>query len=64
MTPAALIIVDCQNDFLPPSGSLAVNEGDQIIEPIAKLLHDPTLPWSLVVASEVREHSVNVQEFG
>jgi nicotinamidase/pyrazinamidase len=33
----ALIVVDLQNDFLP-GGALAVPHGDQIIEPIQKLL--------------------------
>ena len=33
---AALIIVDLQNDFMP-SGNLAVEEGDKIIEPINEL---------------------------
>ena len=27
----ALLIVDCQNDFLPPEGALAVIDGDRII---------------------------------
>jgi len=38
----ALIIVDLQNDFIP-SGALAVNHGDEIIEPInslAEKFHD------------------------
>lgn len=33
----ALIIVDVQNDFCP-GGKLAVNEGDQVIEPINKMI--------------------------
>ncbi len=33
-----LIIVDVQNDFCP-GGSLAVNEGDTVIEPINKLIY-------------------------
>jgi nicotinamidase/pyrazinamidase len=34
---AALILVDIQNDFCP-GGALAVKEGDQIIEPVNKLI--------------------------
>jgi nicotinamidase/pyrazinamidase len=33
----ALLIIDVQNDFCPPNGSLAVKEGDQIIDPINSL---------------------------
>jgi nicotinamidase/pyrazinamidase len=35
----ALIIVDVQNDFCP-GGALAVNEGDQVIEPLHALADD------------------------
>jgi nicotinamidase/pyrazinamidase len=34
---AALILVDIQNDFCP-GGALAVKEGDQVIEPVNKLI--------------------------
>lgn len=34
MTKKALIVVDVQNDFLPPNGSLAVPEGNEIISGI------------------------------
>ena len=34
----ALIIVDVQNDFLPPNGSLAVAKGDEVIQPINKAI--------------------------
>lgn len=34
---SALIIVDVQNDFCP-GGKLAVNEGDQVVEPINKMI--------------------------
>ena len=43
---SALIIVDMQNDFI--SGSLAVNEGDSIVQGINELR---AKPWSLVVRS-------------
>src|SRR4051812_41437305 len=38
----ALIIVDFQNDFCPPSGSLAVPSGREIAQPINKLLSLPS----------------------
>lgn len=52
MTPKrrALLLVDIQNDFLPPSGSLAVPQGDRILDPVRKLLTDAR--WDLVVASQ------------
>jgi nicotinamidase/pyrazinamidase len=34
----ALLIVDVQNDFLPPDGALAVPDGDQVIAPIDELV--------------------------
>ncbi|CDO96374.1 unnamed protein product [Kluyveromyces dobzhanskii CBS 2104] len=40
MGARALLIIDIQNDFLPPKGSLAVQNGDTIIEPVIKLLQD------------------------
>lgn len=36
----ALLVVDMQNDFLPPSGSLAVAEGDQIMGLANRLIHE------------------------
>jgi nicotinamidase/pyrazinamidase len=35
----ALIVVDVQNDFCP-GGALAVPEGDQVIEPLNRLMND------------------------
>ncbi|KAG8885125.1 NAD(+) salvage pathway protein [Tulasnella sp. 331] len=46
--PTALVLVDIQNDFLPPDGTLAVPDGDKIL-PIVMTLLD--YKWSLVVAS-------------
>ncbi len=43
----ALVVIDLQNDFLP-NGSLAVTNGDQIIEPINQLM----LHFDVVVASQ------------
>ncbi|GAA5914142.1 nicotinamidase [Sporobolomyces salmoneus] len=40
-----LLLIDCQNDFLPPNGSLAVSEGDLIIPHVLRLL---SLPFDLV----------------
>ncbi|RKF75041.1 Nicotinamidase [Golovinomyces cichoracearum] len=45
----ALIIVDLQEDFCPPNGSLAVPNGREIIDIINKLLD---LPFILKVASK------------
>ena len=45
----ALVIVDLQNDFLPPDGALAVPDGDQVIEPINELARDDR--FRLVVAT-------------
>ena len=52
MPHTALIIVDVQNDFLPPSGSLAVPGGRQVIPVIQKLL-DRSWKWDTVIASQV-----------
>ncbi|GAA5952738.1 hypothetical protein JCM21900_000422 [Sporobolomyces salmonicolor] len=46
----ALLIVDPQYDFLPPSGSLAVRHGDSILPHVYRLLDDAQ--WTLVVASQ------------
>lgn len=55
MSGNALIIVDVQNDFLPPDGALAVPEGRQIIPVIQELLED-TDKWDIIVASQVILH--------
>lgn len=47
----ALMLVDIQNDFLPPSGSLAVTNGRDILPTAYKLLDE--YEWDLVVASMV-----------
>ena len=47
---SALLIVDVQNDFCP-GGALAVPDGDQVIEPLNKLISFASKNWSLVVAS-------------
>lgn len=38
MVQKALLVVDMQNDFLPPKGSLAVSGGDTILANIHNLL--------------------------
>lgn len=35
---AALIVVDVQNDFMPPGGSLAVGEGDLILDGVSRMV--------------------------
>ena len=45
----ALIVVDYQNDFTPPSGALAVPEGDTIAPRINELMHSGE--YDLVVAT-------------
>ncbi|ANB11436.1 nicotinamidase [Sugiyamaella lignohabitans] len=45
----ALIVVDVQEDFLPPSGSLAVKDGREVIPIINELIKLPC--WSTVIAS-------------
>ncbi|KAI0452372.1 isochorismatase [Xylaria acuta] len=45
----ALIVVDLQEDFCPPNGSLAVANGRDVVEPINKLLE---LPFTLKVATK------------
>ena len=47
-TKKALIVVDVQNDFCP-NGKLAVNEGDQVVDPINKLME--TGKYDLIVAT-------------
>jgi len=46
---AALIVVDLQEDFCPPNGSLAVTDGRSIAPVINDLLK---LPWTLRVATK------------
>jgi nicotinamidase/pyrazinamidase len=47
--PEALVIVDYQNDFIPPDGALAVAGGDAIVDRINELARDPR--FDLVVAT-------------
>jgi nicotinamidase/pyrazinamidase len=45
----ALLIVDVQNDFMPPHGALAVSGGDEVIEPINALARSGS--FDLIVAT-------------
>lgn len=36
----ALLVIDFQNDFTPPDGALAVEEGDQIAGPVKRLAQE------------------------
>src|SRR5881227_1598735 len=47
--PEALIIIDYQNDFIPPDGALAVPEGDEIVQRLNELAADDR--WDLVLAT-------------
>jgi nicotinamidase len=51
----ALLIVDVQNDFLPPDGSLAVPQGRETLPHIHMFLDDEAWAkeWDLVVATQV-----------
>ena len=47
----ALLLVDVQNDFLPPRGALAVSQGDTILPHVYRLLDEGE--WAIVLASQV-----------
>lgn len=46
-----LIVVDMQNDFVSPLGSLTVPKGEELIEPISKLMQDPDRDWHRIVVT-------------
>ncbi|GAA5880155.1 hypothetical protein JCM8547_001582 [Rhodosporidiobolus lusitaniae] len=48
----ALVLVDVQYDFLPPSGALAVPGGDSILARAVYPLLDADEAWDVVVASQ------------
>lgn len=52
MDETALIIVDVQNDFLPPDGALAVPGGRDII-PLIQALLDESWGWKSIIATQV-----------
>ena len=51
MTKTALLLIDIQNDFIPPNGSLAVNGGDQILTTVYRILDEAADHFDLIVAS-------------
>ena len=53
MSKTALLIIDVQNDFLPPHGALAAPHGDRVLPPIKVLLDtSKSWDWKTVVASQ------------
>lgn len=48
----ALVVVDMQNDFADPAGSLYVDGGDAIVEPINSLMRAARLVGATVVLSQ------------
>lgn len=51
MLKVALVVVDLQEDFLPPDGSLAVPGGRSTIAPISNLV-DSNYPWLAIVVTQ------------
>ncbi|GFZ48233.1 hypothetical protein JCM24511_05981 [Saitozyma sp. JCM 24511] len=52
MGKTALVIVDCQNDFMPPDGALAVPNGDEVLPVIRGMLDKSKWDWDVVVATQ------------
>ncbi|CAI5760439.1 unnamed protein product [Candida verbasci] len=48
----ALIIVDLQEDFLPPNGSLAIQSARSIIPKINNLITSKSYNWSTIIATQ------------
>jgi nicotinamidase-related amidase len=57
MGKTALVIVDCQNDFMPPDGALAVPNGDEVLPVIRGMLDRSKWDWDVVVATQVGERT-------
>ena len=55
MDHTALLIVDVQNDWLPPDGIMAVKGGRDIIPWIEGLLDENKWKWAQVIATQVRQ---------
>ena len=51
-TTTALIVVDLQNDFAEPAGSLAVDGGEAVIPIVNEAIRDATESGALVVATQ------------
>jgi nicotinamidase len=60
MTKTALLLIDIQNDFIPPNGSLAVNGGDQILTAVYRILDEAADHFELIVASLARPSNSRV----
>lgn len=52
MLNVALVVIDLQEDFLPPNGSLAVPEGRTVVPEITKLLKTDKYPWLAIVVTQ------------
>ncbi|ODQ79123.1 hypothetical protein BABINDRAFT_148176 [Babjeviella inositovora NRRL Y-12698] len=47
----ALLVIDLQYDFLPPDGSLAIQNGLDVLAPITSLL-DPKHNWKTIITTQ------------
>lgn len=52
MLKAALLIIDLQEDFLPPNGALAVPNGREVIENILDLCDLTKYPWLAIALTQ------------
>ncbi|WPK23188.1 hypothetical protein PUMCH_000416 [Australozyma saopauloensis] len=52
MLKVALLIIDIQEDFLPPNGTLVVPNGREVIEQITKLCDLSKYPWLAVAVTQ------------
>lgn len=63
----ALLIIDVQNDFLPPNGSLAIPQGNEILPILKELVGGEEWMdlWEVVVVTQVSvETWVVCSDFG
>lgn len=52
MLKIALVVVDLQEDFLPPHGTLAISEGRSVIPDITDLLNIDKYPWLAIIVTQ------------
>lgn len=52
MIKVAVIVIDVQEDFLPPNGALAVPDGRDVISPICNILNAGRYPWLAVAITQ------------
>lgn len=52
MLRVCLVVIDLQEDFLPPDGSLAVPNGRDILPRITHLLNTNVYPWLAIVVTQ------------